>query len=267
MQPTLLNVLSILLLNSFSHNLAFDTSEKGPHQSAQNKNISVDTLSTVVIEGKTFDFVLRIDTVHEYNEHISDSMHYFNIHAVEIYHHGAASYSREDDKFLQRFLTNITGLELWRYQEIPASVLDVNFDGFEDFEVLDFPGMYWNSFQYYIYNPDQNTFIQDPYLVELTDPTFHEEDELVHYSWHIGVNEFGHAVYEWEGANLKLIGKEVIIYFEDQWSCSRLKRVNGELIEVKCFEVSNDAYKYGIGPCSMYTRRDEKCHLYRSTIK
>lgn len=233
--------------------------------SAQN-----DNFSGIVVKGSSHDFVIRVDTVHEYNKYISDSMHYFNIHAVEIYQTGAKEYQQSDPKFLQNFPLKVEQLELWRYDEIPTRFVDVNFDGYEDFEILHFPGMYWNTYQYYIYDPDKKEFKQDSYLVELTDPTFHKEKEYVHYSWHVGLTEFGHAVYQWQSDSLILIGEEIITYLDsddDQGSCNRLKRVNGKIVEMECLEKSDDEPMYGLGPCLMHTHGEEECDLFENSVE
>ena len=221
-----------------------------------------DTLSTTVIKGKSFDFVLYIDTVHEYNKINSDTFHYFNIHALEVYHSGAKNYRQKDCTFLQYFPIEVKQLELWRYDAVPTRFVDVNFDGYKDFEMLHFSGMYWNNYQYFIYDPEKKKFIKDPYLTELTDPTFHPEKEYIHYNWHIGVNEFGHAVFQWKNDTLLLLGKEVINYYEeDQVDCIRLKRINGELKECDCLESSSPVL-FGLGPCRIHSANKEECELF-----
>lgn len=233
--------------------------------SAQN-----NTLSGVIVKGNSHDFVIRVDTVHDYNKYISDSMHYFNIHAVEIYQTGAKEYQQSDPKFLQNFPLKVEQLELWRYDEIPTRFVDVNFDGYKDFEILFFPGMYWNNYQYFIYNPNKKEFTKDPYLVELSDPTFHHEKEYVHYNWHVGVNEFGHAVYRWQNDQLVLIGEEIVSFSGipgDQWSCSRKKRLNGKMEEKDCLEFSEEDQKYGLGPCKMHTNGAQECDLFENSVE
>ena len=227
----------------------------------ENRDHFIDNLSTVTAaKGPSFEFVLRVDTIHRYNEYSQDSMHYFNIHAVEIYNAGVQSYNRNSPAFLQRFHISVEGLELWRYTDIPARLVDVNFDGYEDFEVLYFPGMYWNNYQYYIYDPDHQNFKEDTALVQLTDPTFHADQKYVHYSWHIGVNEFGHAVYQWQGDTLVILGKEVQSYLPgpngDEWDCYSAKWINGERKEMDCPDNTPEGPIYGLGPCSMHTHMD-----------
>lgn len=227
----------------------------------------VDSLSTVAVKGKAYDFVMRVDTVHEYNSYTNDSMHYFNIHAVEVYYPGAKSYSRSNPKFIQRFNLKVEMLELWRYNEIPTRFLDANFDGYEDFEILHFPGMYWNSYQYFLYDPELKKFKKDTFLVKLTDPTFHKEKEYVHYEWHVGVNEFGHAVYKWQGDTLLLMGEEVMSNFgqdDNYLDCYGAKRVGDEMIEVECPEIKDSLQ---MAPCSMHTKGDQSCDLFERSAQ
>jgi|GEM_PF-6627321 len=93
---------------------------------------------------------------------------------------------------------------------LAIKIVDANFDGFLDLEVRDTPMMYLSTSHYWLYNPKTEMFLADTFLADLTDITYMPEQGLVHSYYHIGPNEFGHSLWEWQDGLLKCVARETV---------------------------------------------------------
>ncbi len=83
---------------------------------------------------------------------------------------------------------------------------DVNFDGYNDIRVLNWLSVSWyTEYNYWLYHKGTKQFVQDTLLNRMMNPYFDQQYKTIHTYWRYGLNEFGHALYQWNGDTIVLM--------------------------------------------------------------
>ena len=158
-------------------------------------------------ETKNFIFYVEIDTNLVNPDWMGRAIYDFDIDRVHVV--------RKDDRSLIQSFVPIgcDGIEINSYNEYtPTNLLtlkDYNFDGYLDMRLPNMAMMYLYPATFYIWHPETQTFHYDSTLSATYSPEFDRKTKTVHHSWHVGVSEFGHEVYQWKGRKLELLASEI----------------------------------------------------------
>ena len=122
-------------------------------------------------------------------------------------------------------------------------VEDMNFDGYNDFRLLEYmPAFAYNANYYdWIFDPSTGQFSRDTLLEQVYGPTFERNSKQVIYSWREPGNfeHYGTDIYEYVSGRITLVESEENIpdyregKEEPDYITIRKKLVNGEMVEVK----------------------------------
>ena len=126
---------------------------------------------------------------------------------------------------------------------------DFNFDGYPDLGIrTNSHYAYWTEWACWLYQPHTQLFEPDTALSKIWNTTVLTAQELIHTSWRIGLNEFGHALYGWRNGTLTLMAEEVESIppweTEDGWYVTRRWRENGALLEEEDKTTEHRAYHH-----------------------
>ena len=114
--------------------------------------------------------------------------------------------------------------------------------------------MYLYPATFYIWHPETQTFHYDRTLSATYSPDFDRKTKTVHHTWHVGVSEFGHEVYQWKGRKLELLAREVEYsgLTEEGLSSYLEVRVNGKMVS---FDDLAEGHAHHVDPdCTLLER-------------
>lgn len=118
---------------------------------------------------------------------------------------------------------------------IPGELLffdDINFDGIKDIHIVNQTGMYWGTELHWVYDREAKKYVSVPILSEVNWPEVYADKKLIHSYWRIGLAEFGHAIYGWEGKECVLLKQEKMYEnFGGETILSQGTRKNGEMVD------------------------------------
>ena len=131
---------------------------------------------------------------------------------------------------------------------------DYNYDGYMDMRLPNMAMMYLYPATFYIWHPETQTFHYDSTLSATYSPEFDRKTKTVHQTWHIGVNEFGHEVYQWNGRKLELLARELqYTTFDEEGTAMSLDvRVNGKIVSMD--ELAKGYPHHMEGECDLLQR-------------
>lgn len=82
---------------------------------------------------------------------------------------------------------------------------DVNFDGHNDIALVNWISTnHQTTAWYWIFNPKNQKFIQNTSFKDLMNVQVDANKKCIYTNWRIGMNEFGHAIYQWKNNELIL---------------------------------------------------------------
>jgi len=112
----------------------------------------------------------------------------------------------KDNKNIQTIKPEIFIHEPYLDSNFIFQYIDVNFDGQKDIVLVNWisTSLYTTSW-YWIFDPNTQKFLEDSSLNHLMNVQVDQNKKCIYTYWRIGMNEFGHAIYQWE--NNKLILK------------------------------------------------------------
>ena len=133
-------------------------------------------------------------------------------------------------------IQTITSPESYTFESysIPITVEDMNFDGYNDFRVLDFVMMYGQSFyHFWLYNPKKGLFEPNTSLTRTVSPRFDPETKKI-YSSCRGAGPFDiiNQTYTWGNKTLVLQEEDELFTILDSvpYAITMTKRINGKLV-------------------------------------
>jgi hypothetical protein len=88
-------------------------------------------------------------------------------------------------------------------------VVDANFDGYQDLQILLICGAQNCSYDFYIYDPKTNRFVHDNFLSDLKNPVFNQTKKQISQGWLFSVNDGGGETYQYENGQYTLIQREI----------------------------------------------------------
>lgn len=80
---------------------------------------------------------------------------------------------------------------------------DVNFDGYNDLEVINQVGNYWSSSSFWLYNKKTKRYDYYKPMDTIVNPLVDKKNKAITSNYHIGPTDYYYKVYEWK--NNKLI--------------------------------------------------------------
>lgn len=80
---------------------------------------------------------------------------------------------------------------------------DVNFDGYNDLEVINQVGNYWSSSSFWLYNKKTKKYDYYKPMDTIINPLVDKKNKAITSNYHIGPTDYYYKVYEWK--NNKLI--------------------------------------------------------------
>jgi hypothetical protein len=90
------------------------------------------------------------------------------------------------------------------------SVVDANFDGYQDLQVLATCGAKTCSYNFYLYDPKTNQFVLQKFLSGFSSPTFDPAKKQVSQGWLLSAGDSAGETYQYEdGGRYTLIRREV----------------------------------------------------------
>ena len=131
---------------------------------------------------------------------------------------------------------------------------DFNFDGYEDFSVLNWVSINRQvSYDFYVFNVKTKKYLFNKQLTDLINPYFDHKIKTVHSCWNIGVNEFGHALFNWRIDSLKLIARETLIYSinPDEEPEIWLEFYEDNKLQTKSYIYTGDTFDYLHDTCKL----------------
>ena len=94
--------------------------------------------------------------------------------------------------------------------ESMLSVVDANFDGYQDLQVLSTCGAKTCSYNFYLYDPKTNQFVLEKFLSGFSSPSFDPAKKQVSQSWLLSAGDSAGETYQYEdGGRYTLIRREV----------------------------------------------------------
>jgi hypothetical protein len=90
------------------------------------------------------------------------------------------------------------------------SVVDANFDGYEDLQVLSTCGAKTCSYNFYLYDPKASQFVLEKFLSGFSSPSFDSATKQVSQGWLLSAGDSAGETYQYEdGGRYTLIRREV----------------------------------------------------------
>jgi hypothetical protein len=94
--------------------------------------------------------------------------------------------------------------------ESMLSVVDANFDGYQDLQVLITCGAKTCSYNFYLYDPKTNQFVLEKFLSGFSSPSFDPAKKQVSQGWLLSAGDSAGETYQYEdGGRYTLIRREV----------------------------------------------------------
>jgi len=176
------------------------------------------------MKSKDFIFVLTIDSV------ASAMDSYFDTSVTTI-----TIKQVKDKKIIQTIYPGENKFH-FAYAEDCFELIDMNFDGNEDFRLLTYSKGMNTSYLYWLYDPLKQKFIENKQLEEITSADFDKKNKRIFSSWKGGAGYFGNEVYTYTNGKYNLIESR-----EDQKNFDKKdsvlvtirKRINGKLVITK----------------------------------
>lgn len=82
---------------------------------------------------------------------------------------------------------------------------DVNFDGFNDLEIVNVKGNYFSKSSFWLYDHQDKRYIHTEELDEIFNPEIDALHHLIRSSYHIGPSDEYNEVYGWKNKKLVLM--------------------------------------------------------------
>ena len=90
-------------------------------------------------------------------------------------------------------------------------VEDINFDGHNDLRVINWLGTRSDKeYRYWIYDTKTEMFNADTTLNDFMNPSFDQNTKTIYTHWRYGINEEGHAIYNWQNGKCNLLIEEIM---------------------------------------------------------
>ncbi len=122
--------------------------------------------------------------------------------------------------------------------ETALTVVDANFDGYQDLQLLSFCSAKTCSYNFYLYDPKANRFVLDKFLSGLSSPAFDPAKKQVSQGWLLSAYEGGSETYQYgNDGQYTLIGKQATTWDRDAHTVTQstyeLRNGQMELVEFK----------------------------------
>jgi hypothetical protein len=109
------------------------------------------------------------------------------------------------------------------------AVVDANFDGYGDLQILDNCGATGNcSYNFYLYDPMTKQFVYNDFLSKLGTPSFDSAKKQVTTSWNMSAGDWQNETYQYQEGRYTLIHRET-----SEWDRK------SDVITVKTYELRN----------------------------
>jgi len=90
------------------------------------------------------------------------------------------------------------------------SIVDANFDGYGDIQLLSNCGATGNcSYNFYLYDPQTSHFVHNDFLSNLGTPSFDAVKKQVTTSWNSSAADWQSEIYQFQDGQYTLIGREI----------------------------------------------------------
>lgn len=115
-------------------------------------------------------------------------------------------------------------------------IVDVNFDGFQDFTYLFYRGIQAEGYHCMIWDEEQGLFVEEPEYAAISSPVLDPETQTI-YGWNreSAASDGVSTIHKWEDGELVCV-RRIEVYKIDGWggpfALTVQDRVNGELTEV-----------------------------------
>ncbi len=104
---------------------------------------------------------------------------------------------------------------LTKAQNTPT-VVDANFDGYQDLRVLNECGATGNcTYNFYLYDPTTHQFVRNAFLSSLGSPSFDAASKKVTASWHSSAGDSENDTFEYASGHYSLVQRVVSVWNED----------------------------------------------------
>ena len=186
----LLYLFCVILLNSCASDADKDnTSSKSDIAEELSWNFS----------DQNFKYTIIYDTV----AYPGDATHFSNVvQRVEIIKDGKIVQSIHPEKLMVDKYLDSSYLFI---------VEDVNFDGHNDIRIINWLSTRSDKmYDFWIFNEKTALFEQDTSINEIFNPSFDHKNKTMYTYWRIGVNEEGHAIYNWQKGKINLLIEEIM---------------------------------------------------------
>lgn len=87
---------------------------------------------------------------------------------------------------------------------------DVNFDGYNDLEIVKVKGNYFSKSSFWLYDHQDKKYIHTGELDEIFNPEIDAVHQLIYSSYHIGPSDHYSEVYKWKNKRLVLMNRQVM---------------------------------------------------------
>ena len=91
---------------------------------------------------------------------------------------------------------------------------DINFDGYPDLSIMEFPEARNATYIYWLYNPERKIYQQTDIMFGLSNVSFDHENKTFTFGWTYGSDYFGHDTYKYQDGRYHLV--EEYHYMEDE---------------------------------------------------
>lgn len=87
---------------------------------------------------------------------------------------------------------------------------DVNFDGYNDLEIVSVKGNYFSKSSFWLYDHEDKKYIHTGELDEIFNPEIDAVHQLIYSSYHIGPSDHYSEVYKWKNKKLVLMNRQAM---------------------------------------------------------
>lgn len=136
---------------------------------------------------------------------------------------------------------NYNDLSDYKLSDLKIDSLDFNFDGYSDFRIYIMPDGRSSYYRYYIYDPDNNIFVNFKKLSDLPNPTFDKKAHLI-TTYHPG----GHAgriyiseKYSWIDGKLIRVSSE-----KQDWNGKEYYKITTDYKDGKIIKENSEIIRY-----------------------
>lgn len=199
------------------------------HESNNSQTKSKSETSDLIWKFKEGDREIEVH-VDSSNCGITDVKECISITKIEVF-------SNKQKKIKQSIKLNPKSFPSYLESNFLVSFEDVNFDGYKDLCILNWLSIeHQTTYNYWFFDSTKGKYVRNKMYDEIRNPFFDTKNKTIHSWWRVGLNEFGHALYQLKDGKLELIVEQIEYWGPDNSQDGFLvtrKTIDGEIKETE----------------------------------